>query len=123
MIPLIDMGITDQELPLRRRTTVANADAKFLVEGKTGKEIPLLEDWEDEKRGKFLECQLEMTAPIFERGKHYNLDDPRANLPFIAAPRVVSKGGYGEILKREIHPSHHTFWICDKQSVSQPSPS
>jgi hypothetical protein len=123
MIPLIDMGITDQELPLRRRATVANADAKFLVEGKAGKEIPLLEDWEEEKRVKFLECQLEMTAPIFERGKHYNLDDPRANLPFIAAPHVASKGGYGEILKREIHPNHHTFWKCDKLPVSQLSPS
>jgi len=115
IIALLDQGITDQDLPLRRNLDVGT---EFFLEGSSGKEIPLLKDWEAKERVKFRTWQREMTAPIFKRGEHYNLDINSVNLPFTEAPNLHSSGGYSEILIREIHPSHHNFWTCDEQSVS-----
>ena len=111
---LMDQGITDQDLPLRRNLDVGT---EFFLEGSSGKEIPLLKDWETKDRIIFRKWQREMTAPVFIRGEHYNLDSNSVNLPFTKAPVAYSSGGYSEILIREIHPSHHNFWTCPKQSV------
>jgi hypothetical protein len=115
IIPCLNHGISDEDLPLRRNLDVGT---KFFLEGKTGKVIPGLGDWEKKERIKFRQWQREMTAPVFIRGEHYELDVNSVILPFTQAPNAYSSGGYSEILIREIHPSHHKFWTCNELEVS-----
>jgi hypothetical protein len=111
----LDVGVTDASLPFRRGI-VDEQDGdqpQYCLEGKDGNPIKQMDEWEDEDRESFERHQRSMTAPVFEKGKHYVFDE-NAHLPFfnsgkdIKAPKA---GGYGEVLIRVMpHACHHNFW-------------
>ncbi|OCK99742.1 kinase-like protein [Cenococcum geophilum 1.58] len=108
-------GVTDDDLPLQRKFDNGNDYTQWRLEGKNGKRIEALESWKTRHREKFSNTQCLMTSPVFEPGKHYELDNSII-LPFIAFTHEEGKelefrgGGYSEVLIKCIHPSHHTFW-------------
>lgn len=108
-------GVTDEDLPLRRKSDDGNGHVDWPLEGRNGKRIEALENWKPRQREKFSSTQRLMTSPVFEYGKHYELDNSII-LPFIDFKHEEGKqlefrgGGYSEVLIKCIHPSHHAFW-------------
>ena len=115
-------GVTDDDLPLRRKFDNGDDYVQWRLEGKYGKRIEALESWKTRHREKFSNTQCLMTSPVFELRKHYELDNGII-LPFIGFTHEEGKelefrgGGYSEVLIKCIHPSHHTFWERSTSTV------
>jgi hypothetical protein len=115
---LLRDGVSDKDLPLRRRR---NADGEFLLERKSGVPIETFERWSDHDIEEFDRIQWWMLAPVFEDKEHYELDDDII-LPFIpfkanAETAQKKEGGYSEVYAVRLHPAHHTFWERSKSEV------
>lgn len=115
-------GIADDDLPFRRNVKKEEElNMACFLEGNKGKPIKSLERWDKRDRKKFSDKQHMFTAVVFERGQHYELDDS-AILPFIDRNdekiHKIARGGYGMVLMRTIHHSHHHFCVQNANSVS-----
>jgi hypothetical protein len=115
---LLKDGVSDQDLPLRRRR---NDNGDFLLERESGVPIKTFEKWDDNDREEFDRIQWWMLAPVFDDKEHYDLDS-KIVLPFIPykanADTVQKKeGGYSEVYAVRLHPAHHTFWERSKSEV------
>ncbi|KAF2236035.1 kinase-like protein [Viridothelium virens] len=120
---LLDEGITDEQLPLRRKTHGLEGKAlasQWILEarpgdGKTAARIKLINDWQPDQREKFSKAQRLMTAPVFQRNVRLPLDDDVV-LPFMYPEgnkkRPETRGGYSEIQIRRPYEWHHDFWDC-----------
>jgi len=109
--PLLSEGVTDKDLPLRRRP---NDQDLFTLQREKGGSIGTLDKWNPPDLEKFDRIQRWMTAPVFKDQKHYDLDD-NTILPFIpfkSNPEIQEpkQGGYSEVYPVCVHPSHHQFW-------------
>src|SRR5204863_9098655 len=109
--PLLNEGVSDKDLPLRRRP---NDQGLFTLQRETGGSIGTLDKWNQPDLEKFDRIQRWMTAPVFKDQKHYDLDD-NTILPFIpfkSDPEIQEpkQGGYSEVYPVCVHPSHHQFW-------------
>lgn len=115
---LLRDGVSDQDLPLRRRH---NDSGDFLLERESGVPIKTFERWDDKDREDFDRIQWWMLAPVFEDKEHYDLDD-NIILPFIpfeSNPETEKKkeGGYSEVYAVRLHPAHHMFWARARSEV------
>lgn len=107
---LLEEGISDGDLPLKR---ISNAKSRFALYRKTGESIKTLEAWKDKYLESFDRVQWWMTSPVFEEQQHYDLDD-KTILPFVPfefAPAANGKtqGACSEVYPVCIHPAHHEF--------------
>jgi hypothetical protein len=115
-------GVTDNDLPFRRKPDNGSHYVQWRLEGRDGKRIEALENWKIRHREKFSSAQRLMTSPVFKPGQHYELDNSII-LPFIGFTHEEGKelefrgGGYSEVLIKCIHPSHHTFWERSASTV------
>ncbi|TVY20106.1 Cyclin-dependent kinase 6 [Lachnellula arida] len=116
--PLLQEGITDQDLPLVRAS-----DGSFSLQRRTGEPIKTFEEWNDEDLEQFDRVQYWMTAPVFQDKKHYNLDE-NAILPFMkfksSETQQAKQGGYSEVFPVRIHPAHHEFWEPSGREDDEP---
>ena len=107
-----ESNMTDNDLPFKIPVGISQQKA-WISERRAFREFSVCE-LED-----FLRVQWSLTAPVFERQgkgtKHYDFDD-RAVMPFIEDTETEARsGGFGEVWKVVIHPSHHML----QESVSQ----
>jgi hypothetical protein len=117
---LLDEGISDKDLPLKR---VPNSKSRFTLYRQTGEEIKALAAWKDKYLENFDRIQWWMISPVFKDQEHYNLDD-KAILPFInfeSTPDANGKtqGAYSEVYPVCIHPAHHEFGEMSDSKVRQ----
>lgn len=108
---LLEEGVSDTDLPLMRES---DDQHRFALKRKSGKPIKIMEKWCDKDLEKFDRYQYWMTAPIFEDKQHYPLHD-NTILPFFpvkpdAGTEEPKQGGYSEVYRVRVHPSHHKFW-------------
>lgn len=106
---LLKEGITDDDLPLVRKT---NDRTALYLRG--GNRVKTMVSWKWKHLEKFDRVQWWMTAPVFKYGHHYPLDE-KTVLPFIQlnpndAGLDKKQGGYSEVYPVRIHPAHHQFW-------------
>jgi hypothetical protein len=117
---LLDEGISDEDLPLKR---VPNAKSRFALYRQTGERIHTLEAWKEKYLENFDRVQWWMTSPVFKEQEHYELDD-KTILPFIhfeSTPDANGKtqGAYSEVYPVHIHPAHHEFGTTSESKVWQ----
>jgi hypothetical protein len=70
-------------------------------------------NWRTEYWENFDRIQWWMTAPVFEYGGHYSLDE-KTILPYVYPSDEdigEKRGGYSKVYPVCIHPAHHDFWI------------
>ena len=121
---LLDEGISDKDLPLKR---VPNTKSRFALYRQTGEEIQeikTLAAWKDKYLENFDRIQWWMISPVFKDQEHYDLDD-KTILPFInfeSTPDANGKtqGAYSEVYPVCIHPAHHEFGEMLDIKVRQP---
>ncbi|KAI9686478.1 MAG: hypothetical protein M1820_010606 [Bogoriella megaspora] len=118
----LDEGITDERLPLRRKTEDFQSEvlaSQWILEAppKNGwpkSHVKTIDKWDPDDREYFSNAQKLMTSPVFERGERYSFDDD-VILPFLY-PKSWEKnnkkrgGGYSEIMRWRPIESHHNFW-------------
>ncbi len=114
---LLSGGISDKDLPLRRK----RAKEVHVLQRKSGEIIKAFESWNNNKIEEFDRIQWWMISPVFEDKAHYELENSTI-LPFIPfetnADTVEKKeGGYSEVYAARIHPSHHNFWVSSGPQV------
>lgn len=127
---LLDEGVTDKDLPLRRQP---NDRSKFALHRQEIQEdkgtvltilrpISAMLDWPDKALEKFDRVQWWMNAPVFVSGKRHIFDSETV-LPFIECEtqqeKEVGKGGYSKVYVRRIHHSHHDFSTDVQGKASQ----
>lgn len=115
---LLRDGISDEDLPLKRRE---KGKGDFTLERDSGVPIETFEHWNEDEKEDFDRVQWWMIAPVFKHKEHHELDE-RAILPFIpfetnTETEKKKEGGYSEVFARRIHPSHHNFWGPSKLLV------
>ncbi|KPM35894.1 hypothetical protein AK830_g10667 [Neonectria ditissima] len=100
---------------------------KIMKHQKTGQKCQTMASWSEEERKKFCRASIKYNVPFFMRPEsrgiyHYVFHDP-TTLPFIQKdPRYredtkgfrkpikeVHTGGYSQVRRVKIHPSHHRF--------------
>ena len=131
ILALLDEGITDKDLPFRRKihdNMTGEQDSEWMLEifSETHSTHPIktLDAWSKSDREKFSKAQKLIAAPFFELGSHQSLDD-NVTLPFLR-PRFNEKaserrgGGYSEILLRKPYPSQHNFWKSSEVNAGFP---
>ena len=107
---LLTDGISDEDLPLRRKDKKGDFE---LVRG-SGVPIETFEYWSGDEMEDFERIQWWMIAPVFKIREHHDLDE-RVSLAFVGfetneETEKKKEGGYSEVFARRIHPSHHNFW-------------
>ncbi|KAF2758576.1 kinase-like protein [Pseudovirgaria hyperparasitica] len=120
---LLDDGLSDRDLPLVR-TPVSNriGEKKFCLarndEAKTT--VEAMRRWAQSDLKDFGQYQFRMLAPVFDRYKPKGQLSNDTILPYVwddqdHRPVENDRGGYSEVVKRRLHPSHHNFWEEESQ--------
>lgn len=128
----ISADVRDRDLPFSAdQLKGGNRDVeshKATGEGKK-KSLPDLSRWPSDALEEFLNLQWKLMSPYFSGGSralsttyHYQLPD-NAVLPFVLDDPETSdskiSGGFGEVRKVNIHPSHHSWKDPGVQSVCE----
>lgn len=107
IVPLLKEGASDSDLPFQFRDLDQRPPGSYTLQGKGGKEIVTLTEWDDQLSEDFQSHQWWMDAPEFREGEHHNFDG-NAMLPFTARGQTI-KGGFSRVYFVKIHPAHHNF--------------
>jgi hypothetical protein len=108
MTPLLQEGITDDDLPFIKPRTKGIFTSLLT---RKGQPIRTLKDWDSQSIENFWKKQYRVLSPIFRQGEHYELDVLHP-LPFIDIDTTPdyepsAAGGYGKVTQKYIHPDHH----------------
>ncbi|KAL2870349.1 protein kinase family protein [Aspergillus lucknowensis] len=108
IIRFIKAGIRDENLPFRVDETELSA---IHFQTKQGEPIQVLREWDTRSLKRLKKKQYRMLGPVFEKGKHYDLDDLHI-LPFrndytASRGKQKSAGAFGEVSQACIHEDHH----------------
>jgi len=124
---LADEGVTDKDLPLERKSS-GTRNAQCFTK-RNGEVIKSIQYWGSQDVKEFGKAQYGFIAPIFTPGQQENYDS-NVILPFIKPDGEIEKdpayGGYSQVFRKAIHPSHHEFWdkstpqVIATSSESQP---
>jgi hypothetical protein len=114
---LLRDGISDKDLPLRRRKVKDG----YSLQRRPGEVIKTFESWSKRDIEEFDRIQWWMISPVFEDKGHYELENGTI-LPFIpfetnSETADKKEGGYSEVYAARIHPSHHNFWASSGSHV------
>lgn len=110
---LLREGVIDMDLPLQ----IQKDNKVFIVKGGT---TETFNNWPEEAVEEFDRIQWWMTAPIFEKLKDHVVCG-RTILPFLEVPAGErnhgGRGGFSDVVFRQIHPDHHDFWDRSTSTV------
>ena len=110
---LLREGVIDIDLPLQIRKD----NEIFMVEGHATETFKY---WPEEAIEEFDRYQWWMTAPVFNKLKDHVFCS-RKILPFLEVPAAErnnrGRGGFSEVVFRQIHPDHHDFWERSTSTV------
>lgn len=107
IVPLLEEEASDADLPFQFRDPDPQQSRSYILQGKGGKKILTLTNWDDQLSEDFQSHQWWMDAPEFMEGKHHHFDD-NAMLPFTHRGDI-KEGGFSTVRFVKIHPAHHNF--------------
>ena len=111
IIALCKEGISDKDLPFRAVRTVPGNGYELHCED--GRVIQSMKEWGIAQKIRFCRCQYRFLAPVLKLESSEPRYENGVVIPFVKNEvqdmSPPYRGGYSQVFKREVHPSHHEF--------------